>query len=213
MGLFMSIIISGNPTLLPMIPAVSVAQAAAEGDAGPAASASDKVTLGAQPAAMTTYADPRSTAVPTTQADLSALLEESDRKAQAVIDLIMPLLQQQGLNIAKVASGEQHLQVDAATIEKAQAAIADDGEFGVQQVAERILSFARAAIGGDPARLTTIRAAVEKGFKQAADILGGTLPEISRKTHDAIFAEFDRWQSEGMPSGDKVSLAPGGGAA
>jgi hypothetical protein len=39
-------------------------------------------------------------------------------------------------------------------------------------------------------------------------MLGGSLPEISQKTHTAIMAEFDRWASDGIPSGDAVSLSP-----
>jgi hypothetical protein len=170
----------------------------------------DKVSLqnqSTQSAGQVTYADPR-TGAAQAKPDLQSLLEESDRKAQQIIDLIIPLVKQQGLNLAKVVSGDQRLNIDAATIAKAKAAIADDGEFGVKQVAERILSFAKSAIGNDPSKLDAIRAAVEKGFKDAANILGGSLPEISQKTHTAIMAEFDRWANDGIPSGDTVSLSP-----
>jgi hypothetical protein len=126
------------------------------------------------------------------------MLENSNRKAQEVIDLILPLVQQQGLNLAKVVSGEQKLNADPATIAKAKAAIADDGEFGVEQVASRILDFAKAAIGDDPAKLDAVRAAVQDGFDQAAKIMGGALPDISQKTYEAIMARFDQWQNEGM---------------
>lgn len=169
----------------------------------------DKVTLqnqSSQSADAVTYADPRTNAAQA-KPDLQSLLEESNRKAQQIIDLIVPLVKQQGLNLAKVVSGEQRLTIDAATIAKAKAAIADDGEFGVRQVAERILNFAKAAIGNDPAKLEAVRAAVEKGFQQASEVLGGTLPDISQKTHTAIMAEFDRWTKEGIPSGD-VNLSP-----
>lgn len=165
----------------------------------------DKVTLGAQQAEPLTYGDPRSSKVG--QSDLANMLEESERKAQAIIDLIRPLVEQQGLNFAKVASGEQRLTADPADIEAAQAAIAEGGEFSVQKTAERILSFAKAAIGDDPSKLDAIRAAVEKGFQEAQQMLGGTLPDISQKTYAMIQGEFDRWKNEGIPSGDKVSLA------
>lgn len=191
-------------------PATSPSSRTAAPSAAAAEASSDKVTLqnqSSQPASDVTYADPRAGNVKA-QPDLQSLLEESNRKAQQIIDLIIPLVKQQGLNLAKVVSGEQRLNVDAATIEKAKAAIAEDGEFGIKQVAERILSFARAVIGNDPSKLEAVRAAVEKGFKQASDILGGTLPDISQKTHSVIMAEFDRWASDGMPSGDSVSLAP-----
>ncbi len=169
--------------------------------------AQDKVTLGGQQAQALTYAAPSRKPTATDQSDLARMLEESDRKAQAVIDLIRPLVEQQGLNMAKVASGEQKLSADPETIEAAKAAVAEDGEFGVQKTAERILSFAKSVIGADPSKLDTIRAAVEKGFQDAQDVLGGSLPEISQKTRSTIQAEFDRWAKEGMPAGDTVSLA------
>ena len=182
----------------------AVADARKEAESPP----QDQVTLGAQQAQPLTYAAPaRTPAAPSAPSDLDKMLEESDRKAQAVIDLIRPLVEQQGLNMAKVASGEQQLSADPEAIEAAKAAVADDGEFGVQKTAERILSFAKAAIGADPSRLDAIRAAVEKGFQDAQDILGGSLPEISQKTRSTIQAEFDRWQKEGIPAGDTVSLA------
>jgi hypothetical protein len=165
----------------------------------------DKVTLGEQQPQPLTYASPRSNKA--AQSDLAKMLEESDRKAQAIIDLIRPLVEQQGLNFAKVASGEQQLSADPGAIEAAKAAIADGGEFSVEKTAERILSFAKAAIGADPSRFDAIRAAVEKGFQEAQDLLGGSLPEISQKTRATIQAEFDRWKKEGIPAGDTVSLA------
>jgi hypothetical protein len=168
--------------------------------------ATDKVTLGAQAIDAATYTNPRNN-IAQTRPDVATMLEESNRKVQEIINLILPLMRQQGLEISKVVSGEQQLTTDAATIEKVKAAIAEDGEFGVRQVAERILNFAKSAIGDDPSKLAAIRAGVEKGFKDATEMLGGTLSEISQKTYTAIMGEFDRWQREGIPSG-AVSLAP-----
>lgn len=170
------------------------------------ATVTDKVTLGTQATDSTTYPDPRNS-IAQTRTDIASMLEESNRKVQEIINLILPLMTQQGLEISKVISGEQQLTTDAATIEKAKAAIAEDGELGVRQVAERILNFAKSAIGGDTSKLAAIRAGVEKGFKEATDMLGGTLPDISQKTYAAIMGEFDRWESAGIPSGT-VSLAP-----
>jgi uncharacterized lipoprotein NlpE involved in copper resistance len=193
----------------PTQPRQAAAVAAAQ-----ATPATDKVTLGASKQAPATYADPRSK-VAMTAADLSAMLEASDRKAQDVLDLILPLLLQQGLNLAKVVSGEQTLNADPATIAKAKAAIADDGEFGVQQVADRILNFAKGVIGDDPSKLEAVRAAVQDGFDEAAKIMGGKLPDISQKTYAAIMASFDQWQSQGMdaPPASAIPAAKAGNSA
>ncbi|MBC3910568.1 hypothetical protein [Undibacterium umbellatum] len=151
------------------------------------------------------YNDPRLNK--TAKPDLQALLEESDRKAQEIVNLIKPLIEQQGLEISKVVSGQQKINASPEAIKAAQAAVAEGGEFSVQKTAERILSFAKAAIGDDPAKLEKITAAVEQGFQEAAEILGGSLPEISKQTLEAIRTEFARWKSDGIPAGDTVSLA------
>jgi uncharacterized protein YdhG (YjbR/CyaY superfamily) len=160
----------------------------------------DTVDLNTSTPQAFTYADPRlNNANKTNQTpDLETLLEESSRKAQEIINLILPLVEQQGLNLAKLVSGEQKLNVDPETIAAAKAAIDTDGEFGVQKTAERILTFAKAAIGNDPSKLDEVRAAVERGFKEAADFLGGSLPEISQKTLEVIQTEFDRLKTDGF---------------
>ena len=174
-------------------------------DTGSANTDSANVSLEGSKSDTVVYTDPRlnKTAAP----DLQALLEESNRKAQDIVNLIKPLIEQQGLELSKVVSGQQKITASPEAIKAAQAAIADGGEFSVQKTAERILSFAKAAIGDDPAKLDKITAAVEKGFKEAADILGGSLPDISKQTLETIRTEFARWKSEGIPSGDTVSLA------
>jgi hypothetical protein len=108
--------------------------------------------------------------------------------------------------MSKVVSGEQKLTADKGTIDAAKAAISEDGEMGVRKVSERILSFAKFAMGDDPAQMKKIRDAVELGFSQAKEALGGVLPEISQKTYSTIMAEFDRWEKEGIPAGATVSL-------
>jgi len=183
-------------------PAAKVKPAIAGVREDTAAPVQDKVTLGGTqpPSQPLTYVGPGGPGSKVSQSDLAHMIEESDRKAQAVIDLIRPLVEQQGLNFAKVAAGEQQLRADPADIEAARAAIAEGGEFSVEKTAERILGFARAVIGADPSKMASIRAAVEKGFQEARDMLGGSLPEISLKTRDAVQAGFDQWEKDGMPA-------------
>ena len=183
------------------VPAVMQASAPKHTNKPASEPAQEVVSLqGKQPEALT-YDKPR--ALPD---NLASMLEESDRQVAAVLDFIRPLIEQQGLQIAKVASGEQKLSVDQGTIDAAKAAIAEDGEMGIKKVSERILSFAKFAMDNDPANLQKIRDAVALGFSQAKEALGGVLPEISQQTYDTIMAEFDRWAAEGIPDGDTVSL-------
>ncbi|WP_156129012.1 hypothetical protein [Chitinibacter sp. ZOR0017] len=165
----------------------------------------EKVDLrGESPSAPLTYSNPKNPRI--VPPDLETLLTESARKVDEMLNLIRPLVEQQGLQMNLVASGQQRLQVDQDTIDAAKAAIGEDGEFGVRKVAERILSFAKFAMGDDPAQLDKIEAAVADGFAAAKQALGGTLPEISEQTFQTIKDEFARWRSEGIPAGDTVSL-------
>lgn len=81
--------------------------------------------------------------------------------------------------------------VDAATKAKAQADIAEDGYWGVEATSSRIIDFAVALCGDDPDKLEDMKAAFQKGYKQAEKTWGGSLPEICQKTYDAVFKKFD----------------------
>lgn len=86
--------------------------------------------------------------------------------------------------------------VDKATAEAAQAEIAEDGYWGVEQTSDRILSFAEALTGGDPEKMEEMREAFIKGFKQATGAWGKDLPDISQKTYDAVMKKFDNYGKE-----------------
>lgn len=86
--------------------------------------------------------------------------------------------------------------VDPATKAQAQADIAEDGYWGVNQTSQRILDFATALTGGDPDKIEEMRAAFEKGYKMAEATWGGKLPDICKQTYDAVFAGFDKMAEE-----------------
>lgn len=86
------------------------------------------------------------------------------------------------------------LQVDEETRAEAASLIGEDGAWGVKQVSQNILSFAKAAAGGDPEKLETMKNAFLKGFAEAERVWGGKLPEISYKTKEAVLAGFDELQ-------------------
>lgn len=94
--------------------------------------------------------------------------------------------------------------VDAATKAQAQADIAEDGYWGVEQTSSRILDFAKALTGGDPDKIEEMREAFEKGFKQATETWGGELPDISQKTYDATMKKFDDWAAEAQEIAETV---------
>lgn len=78
---------------------------------------------------------------------------------------------------------------------QAQADIAEDGYWGVEQTSDRILDFAKALSGNDPDKAEELLEAFKEGFKQATEAWGDELPEISQKTYDAVVAKFDAWKN------------------
>ena len=82
--------------------------------------------------------------------------------------------------------------VDPATKAQAQADIAEDGYWGVNQTSDRIIQFANALTGGDSDKIESMREAFKKGYAQAEKTWGGSLPEISQKTYDAVMEKFDK---------------------
>ena len=81
--------------------------------------------------------------------------------------------------------------VDAATKLQAQADIAEDGYWGVKQTSDRIIDFANALTGGDPDKIEEMREAFKKGYAQAEKTWGGSLPDISKQTYEAVMKKFD----------------------
>lgn len=89
-----------------------------------------------------------------------------------------------------------NFKVDPATRAQAQADIAEDGYWGVKQTSDRIIQFATALTGGDPKQIEKMRAAFQKGYKQAERTWGGKLPSISQQTYDAVLKKFDDLAAE-----------------
>lgn len=98
--------------------------------------------------------------------------------------------------------------VDPATKKQAQADIAEDGYWGVEQTSSRIIDFANALTGGDPDKIEDMRAAFEKGFKRAGKTWGGNLPDISQRTYDAVMEKFDKMAEEAKKQNTTVNKTP-----
>lgn len=132
---------------------------------------------------------------------VNKLKADAESRAQQLQNIVQQLLTKQGktYNTANdiwrtLAGGD--FQVDAATKAQAQADIAEDGYWGVKKTSERILDFATALTGGDPDKIEEMRAAFEKGYKMAEKTWGGKLPDISKRTYDAVMAGFDKMAEE-----------------
>ena len=132
---------------------------------------------------------------------ISKLKADADARTAQLRSLVEQLLTKQGNAYGAATDMWQFLAsgnftVDAATKAQAQADIAEDGYWGVEQTSDRILDFAKALSGGDPDKIEELREAFKKGFEDATGTWGKELPEISQKTYDAVMEKFDAWSKE-----------------
>lgn len=145
--------------------------------------------------------------------DLVAKLKaDAESRTNQLQSIVTQMLSKQGVTFAKandmwsiLASG--NFTVDATTKAQAQADIADDGYWGVEQTSDRIIDFAKALAGDDADQLEKMRSAFEKGYKQAEKTWGGKLPDISQKTYDAVMKKFDDLTQKKNDTTDTSSAA------
>ncbi len=133
---------------------------------------------------------------------VQSLKDSLDSQMGNFTNMMMKTFQKQGITAASLqgdnfwkfmASG--NYTVDAKTKADAQAAISEDGFWGVKQTSQRIFDFAAAVAGDDPETMKKMQAAVEKGFKEAGVAWGGDLPSICGDTHAAVNKLFDDYYS------------------
>ena len=115
--------------------------------------------------------------------------------------LVMNILEEQGVD-TKIAMEGGEIDLNSLSQEDAQALIADDGYFGVEQTSDRIVNLAIGIAGGDATRLDAIKEGVEKGFQEALDAFGGWLPDISHQTIDAVMEKLDEWAGKNANSNE-----------
>ena len=134
---------------------------------------------------------------------VESLKADLDNQMSRFTNMMTQMFQKQGItaNLSQgndfwrfMASG--NYTVDAKTKADAQAAISEDGYWGVAKTSQRIFDFAQALAGDDPEKMKEMQAAVEKGFKQAEEAWGGSLPAICGDTHSAIGKLFDDYYAQ-----------------
>ena len=143
------------------------------------------------------------------RATVDKMLAEAEERTAQLRSLVEKILLKQG---EKIGTADEmwgflrkgDFQVDDATRAQAQAEIAEDGYWGVEQTSDRIVDFAKALTGGDPSKIGEMKDAFLKAFDMAKEQWGGELPEISQKTYDAVLAKFDAWEKEA--NGGDVSV-------
>ncbi len=133
------------------------------------------------------------------QITIDRLKAEVDRHTQSLRDLVQKLLLQQGGTYSESTDiyqllREGKVQADDETRLQAQKDIAEDGYWGVEQTANRMVEFAKALAGSDPSKADTLIGAVKQGFEEATKTWGGELPEICKKTIDTTISKLEAWR-------------------
>ena len=131
---------------------------------------------------------------------ISKLKADSDSRVSQLRGIVEQMMKKQGTAIGNADSMWRFLAggnftVTAAAKAQAQADIADDGYWGVEQTSDRILDFAKALSGSNPEKADELLAAFKKGFQQATKSWGSKLPDISQRTYDAVVKKFDAWKN------------------
>lgn len=99
--------------------------------------------------------------------------------------------------LERILKGEKveglDIQITEESIQKAQEDIGPGGYWSPEKTSDRFLEFAKALSGNDPSKAKLLTDAVKKGFKQAEEMWGGELPEISKKTYELTLKKFEDW--------------------
>ena len=148
----------------------------------------------------TTYSSSNSKVDQTT---IDKLKADAEARYAQLASLVEKLMTKQGTTsnyatlsdlMKGVQSGE--ISVDPATVAQAKKDVAEDGYWGVEQTASRIVDFAKALTGGDASKVEEMRAAIEKGFESATDDWGDELPELCQNTFSRVNELLDEWAAE-----------------
>ena len=172
------------------IPGAPAEPVAIPGEIAPPAT---PVTL---PGEIETYTPSGQTTFTPDRAEVSRLWNRHQERVDSFRQMIETLLNQQADR--QNTAWNPFIEVTPEMRAEAQAMIDEGGYFSVEETAARILDFAVALSGGDPARIDVLQRAVERGFAQAERMFGGELPEISHQTMAAVQEGFDQWREGGV---------------
>ena len=147
------------------------------------------------------------------KSDRTALIQQlkadQEKMINNLLDIVMKTINGQGSTFAIASQddmwkflAEGKFTADEETVAKAKEDISENGYWGVNQTSDRIVDFAIALSGGDSSKADDLLAAFKKGYEQATGTWGKELPEISKKTYDAVEDKFNQWKNGTYKSGN-----------
>lgn len=132
---------------------------------------------------------------------IEQMKKDAEERTAQLRSLVEQMMTKQGIAIGTaddmwkfLAKGDFTVSEDVKA--QAQADIAEDGYWGVEQTSDRILDFAKALAGNDPEKADAMLEAFKKGYEEATKTWGDELPEISKRTYDAVCEKFKAWKAE-----------------
>lgn len=140
-----------------------------------------------------------------TKKDRSAIIAQlqADQEARTkqLMDIVQQTISQQGNVLGQADSIWSFLAKGDFTVTpevkaQAQADIAEDGYWGVEQTSDRIVDFAKALAEDDASKAEELLEAFKEGFSQATKSWGQNLPDISQKTFEAVEKKFNEWMGK-----------------
>lgn len=131
------------------------------------------------------------------QNEINKLIEEARKSYNGLREIVQKLIVQQKKNNKDSLMNKGIGEVDEKDRLEAQEAISENGEWGIEAVSDSIVNFAIAISGNDKGKFEELRAAIEKGFREAERIFGGQLPEISHKTYEVTMDKLNSWYESG----------------
>ncbi|HHW32193.1 MAG TPA: hypothetical protein GXX20_11080 [Clostridiaceae bacterium] len=127
---------------------------------------------------------------------IEQLKKEAEDALRPLRQMVEELLKKQGMSF-KVANPKPYegkmVEIDDETRAEAQRLISDDGEYGIENTANRLFEFAKAVSGNDKTKINELKSAIELGYKAAEKAFGGELPEICKKTLERTMEKLDQW--------------------
>ena len=130
-----------------------------------------------------------------TYTSIGSVQSAADTAYDLLRSYVFDVFEKQGLDFT-FSIDDETIDIRELSQEDAQALIAEDGYFGVEQTSDRIVDFAKGIAGNDPSRIDAILQGIEKGFNEALEAFGGWLPDISYSTYDRALEKLDNWVNE-----------------
>lgn len=119
---------------------------------------------------------------------VAMLKKDMEKSYSSLKKLITDLIQKQNSLNKKTTNPKNEISTNA------KKEIQKGGRFSPENLSDNIVTFAKNISGGNKAKFEELKGAIIKGFEEAEKILGGELPEISKKTYNLVMEKLEDWK-------------------